>query len=123
MAENKLHATVHGTAAPAAGTAAEAEKPAVDVHTIVDPWKTLKPDATLAERFAAYQARLSKNHPLYTIESREVGKAPVGHKMVIEPPKHGKKGGFSTTFTGGNYEFSGLQTAATKHRYLSELDG
>lgn len=118
MASHENKAPGGAAAAPAA-PASEADP----VHSIVDPWKTLKPGAGPEERFAAYSSRLSKNHPLYTIESREVGKAPVGAKVVVEPPKFGKKGGFSTTFTGGNFQFSGLDCAPTKHRFLKELDG
>ncbi len=74
-------------------------------------------------RYEAWKNRQSKAHPLYATASSEYGKVPRGVQHEIQPPAHGKGGGFSSTFAGGGAtRSSGLTTAVTKHRFMKDLD-
>lgn len=76
------------------------------------------------ERFAAWRARASARHPLYATAAGEVGRIPRGVTLELKPPAHGKGAEkFSDGFLGGPYRDTGLNTSASRHRFLKELDG
>lgn len=71
-----------------------------------------------------WKKRREEPHPLYTTQTMDYGKVPVGYVHHLEAPKAGKNGAFTKEHgRSGPPRDAGLRTGATRHRFLPDLDG